>query len=308
MAVCTGVLVVAYGGPANKEEITPFIAGMARQGRMKPERIPEMEAQYRSARGMEFVGAVTRAHADGCRGELARLSINVPVYVGMRHWHPYISDTMRGMADDGICRMAVLILAPHGEESSRAFYRKAIAEAAADMGERAPTPVYTADWHDHPLYIEALAGRIQESIAVNPKAAGLDIPWIFTAHSVPQRGGGAEYTADFMATGNALSKALGHDWIPAYQSSPPNTGTSWLNPDINEVLTDQAKKGHKSALVVPIGFLADHKEVAYDLRVAATETARIAGLEPVIVSTVGTHPSFLKMLAEVAKPAIEGGE
>jgi len=320
MARKSAVLVAAYGGPASAAEISPFIAGMARHGRLKPERIPELEEQYRSARDLSFVGTVTQSQAEACRAELANRSRNIPVYVGMRHWHPLISDTVRGMADDGICQMAIIIMAPHGEESSRAHYRKAVEDAIADVGERAPTPVYTANWADHPLFIGALASRIQETIAVNPKVAGLDIPWIFTAHSVPQRGGGAEYAADFMATGNALSRTLGHDWIPAYQSAPPmgatsrlppgqtetppGTGPAWLEPDINEVLRNEAKNGHKSALVVPIGFLADHKEVAYDLRVAAAATARDAGLEPVIVSTVGTHPLFIKMMADLVQQAL----
>jgi len=320
MAVCSGVLVVAYGGPSNKEEVTPFLAGMARHGRLNPARIPELEEQYRNARGLSFVGAVTAAQAEACRTELASRSLNMPSYVGMRHWNPYIADTLRGMADDGICQMAVIIMAPHGEESSRAHYRRAIDDAIAEVGVRAPTPVYTANWHNHPLYIEALAGRVQETIAAKPALAGLDIPWIFTAHSVPQRGGGAEYTADFMATGNALSAHLGHPWIPAYQSAPPTgatsrpaiggadappgTGSAWLGPDISDVLRECAKKGHKSALVVPIGFLADHKEVAYDLRVAANAAAREAGLEPAVASTVGTHPVFIKMMADLVQQAL----
>jgi len=299
------VLLIAFGGPTRPEEIEPFLANVVRGRAVPPARLAEVARHYHAIGGRSPLNAITFAQADKLRTALVEAGSPLPVYVGMRNWEPYIADTLARMADEGRRRAAGLILAPHATEASRARYTDAVAQASAALGTRAPVIRWARDWHTHPLFIAAaadLAAAALARLAGERRAAAV---LVFTAHSVPRTmAAGSPYETEIAASARAVAERLGHRaWQIAYQSRSGGPAEPWLEPDVNDALRALVAAGTRDAVVVPIGFVADHVEVLYDLDVEAAATARAAKLGFVRTPAVNDHPLFIRLLAELVREA-----
>jgi len=299
------VLLIAFGGPTRPEDIEPFLANVVRGRRVPPERLAEVAEHYHAIGGRSPLNAITFAQAEKLRAALADAGSPLPVYVGMRNWEPYIADTLARMADEGRRRAAGLILAPHATEASRARYTDAVAQASDALGTRAPAISWGPDWATHPLFIAAAADLAGAALAQLPNERRAAAVLVFTAHSVPRAmAAGSPYEAEIAASARAVAERLGHRlWQIAYQSRSGGPDEPWLEPDVNDALRALAAAGTRDAVVVPIGFVADHVEVLYDLDVEAAATARAANLGFLRVPAVNDHPLFVRMLAELVREA-----
>ena len=305
----TAVLVISFGGPTKKEEIRPFL-DIVLKGRPTPrERYEEVVHHYELIGGASPINAITEAQAAGLRRELASSEAGgpagapLPVYVGMRNWHPFIGDVLEKMAADGVRRVIGLILSAHRSEASIKRYTDTVDEALARLGPRAPKVDYAGPWFDHPLFIEAIAARIDEAYAGAPAERLRDASWIFTAHSIPVAMPGADqYQADLRRTiEQVCARYARTSWTLAWQSRSGAPHTPWLGPDVCEVIRAEAKRGAQEVFLIPIGFVADHVEVLFDLDVEAKQAAADAGVRFTRAQTVGDHPAFARMLADVVR-------
>jgi ferrochelatase len=295
------VLLVAFGGPTRPEEIRPFLANVLRGRPVPPERVEEVVRHYEAIGGRSPLNALTLRQADGLRAALAAAGRPLPVHVGMRSWTPFLGDTLARMRADGVRRAVGVLLAPHATEASRARYTGAVEAARAALGTAAPEVVWVRDWHAHPLFVAAVAERVAAALAALPSDAAL----VFTAHSVPTAmAAGSPYEAEIRATAAAVCRQLGRArWTLAWQSRSGGPEEPWLEPDVNDALRALAARGTRAVAVAPIGFVADHVEVLYDLDVEARATAVGAGLAFARAGTVNDHPLFLGMLAELVLEA-----
>jgi ferrochelatase len=286
------VLLIAFGGPTRPEEIRPFLENVTRGRRIPPGRLDEVAHHYELIGGRSPLNELTFRQAEALRAQLGR----TPVYVGMRNWEPYLADTLAQMAVDGVRAAVGIILAPHANEASRERYTEAVDAGRARLGPRAPAIEYVGSWHVHPLFVDALAAQARAALDTLPADARL----VFTAHSIPVPGS-ERYVTELGETARAVAARLGGPaWEIAYQSRSGNPRDPWLEPDVNDALERLESEGVRAVAVAPIGFVCDHVEVLYDLDVEARATAGRLGLAFARVSTVNDHPSFIRMLAEVA--------
>jgi ferrochelatase len=302
------ILLLAYGGPTGPDEIRPFLDGVLRGRPVPPARYEQVVRNYLAVGGASPIARLTLAQADGLRAALADGGPELPVYVGMRHWHPFIADTLRTMTGDGRRRAAGIILAPHPSEVSREGYTRAVDEARARIGADAPAVDYVPDWSEHALFVEAVADRLAAAIAAVPEDRRRDAALVFTAHSIPVPMARASGYADRVAKTAALvCRRLGLGvWSIAWQSRSGNPADPWLEPDILDHLKVVAGRGARDVVVAPIGFVTDHVEVLYDLDIAAREAARGLGLGFHRAGTVGDHPAFMQLLAHLVRQAVRG--
>jgi ferrochelatase len=223
----------------------------------------------------------------------------------MRNWEPYLADTLAKMAAAGVRRAVGVILAPHATEASRERYIEAVDAGRAALGDRAPEIVYVSSWHMHPHFVTAVADATVAALVAIPAARRAAARLVFTAHSVPvPMAERSPYVAELTASARAVAERLQREhWVLAYQSRSGRPGDPWLEPDVNDVLRTLASEGARDAVLVPVGFVADHVEVLYDLDVEARATGRAVGLEVVRAGTVGDHPLFARMLADVIAAA-----
>ena len=132
------VLVVAFGGPEGMGDVRPFLANVLRGRRVAPERVEEVAKHYEHFGGVSPLAAITRRQVEGLKAHLAARGLDVPIYLGMRNWHPLLPDTLKTMAQDGVRRAIGFVCAAHRSYSSCTQYRENVVEcAAAAVGSRA---------------------------------------------------------------------------------------------------------------------------------------------------------------------------
>ena len=252
--------------------------------------------------GRSPLAELTFAQARGLEQALARAGPALPVFVGMRNWHPFLHETLAEMAGKGARRALGIILSPLRTEASWERYMQDVAEARARVA-RAPEVGFAPAWFEYPRFVAAVADRTRTALGEIPQDTRASTPLVFTAHSVPVAMAEASpYVSDLTAAARAVARRLGHArWSVAYQSRSGSPRESWLEPDVTSVLRRLAADGERRAVVVPIGFVCDHVEVLYDLDVEARRVAAAAGLTLHRAAAVNDHPEFIAMLAELVR-------
>ena len=297
------VLVVAFGGPGGPEDVRPFLANVLRGRRVSPERIEEVVRHYELFGGVSPLTDITMKQARGLEQRLAAQGLSLPVYVGMRNWHPLLADTLRTMAADGVRRAIGLILAPQRSYSSCTQYRQNVVDARAETAAAGLPDVavtYAGDWHRHPKFIETNKRHVREALDRLPAEARTGARLVFTAHSVPVgMTGAARYAQQVNESAQLVASAVGSsNWTVVFQSRSGRPEDPWLGPDVCEYLRGAAGRV-PGVVLVPIGFVCDHIEVLYDLDHEAAEVCREIGLPMARAETVNDDPMYLDMMADV---------
>ncbi|GAB4570716.1 MAG: ferrochelatase [Anaerolineae bacterium] len=271
------VLLLAYGGPDRLEDIPAYLLDI-RGGRHTPQHlIDEITDRYAQIGGKSPLLEITREVAEKLSARL-----NMPVYVGMRHWTPYIKDAVAQMAQDGVTRAVVICMAPHYSRMSIGAYRRKLDEAIQATGATFQID-FVESWHTQPDYLAGVAANAQATLQLFPEDVRAGVKVVFTAHSLPAiiLEQGDPYDAQLRETASLLAERLRlpeDRWTFCYQSAA-QTGTPWLGPQIEELIPTLAREGERHVLVVPIGFIADHVEVLYDLDIGVQQIAREHGLQ-----------------------------
>ena len=301
------VLLIAFGGPEKPEDIRPFLDLVTAGRRIPRERFEDVAHHYELMGGRSPLNELTRRQAEGLREALGRAGLDLPVYVGMRNWHPFLAETLTEMKTAGQRRALGVILSSLQTEASWDRYVNDVAAARDHVGAGAPEVVYAPPWAEHPLFISAMVERLADALARVPLRRRADTPVVFTAHSVPvSMAKGSPYTAQLEAAARAIAGRLSHRrWSVAYQSRSGSPRDPWLEPDVSDVIRDLARGGARDVVVAPIGFVADHVEVLYDLDVEARAVADALGVGFHRALTANDQPAFIAMLVDLVKRALE---
>jgi ferrochelatase len=301
------VLFIGFGGPEKPEDVWPFLRNVVRGQHVPDQRLEEVARHYEAVGGFSPYNRYTRAQARALQETLAARGLTLPVYMGMRNWHPFLHETLAQMHRDGVRRCVGIILAPHRAQTSWERYQQDVERARTALGGSGPEVLYPPPWHTRPLFLEALAQRVEEATGFSRGAWPAGIPLVFTAHSIPARMPGAEtYAAQVYETAAGVAALLAApDWTVGYQSRSGDPRTPWLEPDVVDRLAELKQRDVQAVVVVPVGFLCDNVEVLYDLDVEAQQAARELGLRMIRVPTVSSHPLFIQMLAELVAQVME---
>lgn len=301
---CDAVLMIGFGGPDRREQIRPFLDRVLKGHPVPPARYEEVVHHYEAIGGRSPYNELILKQAAALRALLWRRGPRLPVQVGMRNSPPYLADALLALARAKAQRVLGFILAPHRSEASWGRYQRDVDEAQQEIGAQTPAVEYVEPWHNHPLFIDAVAAQTSGAMARLSAAQRSSAQIVFTAHSIPVAMAAAcNYVDELTESARLVAKALGHTaWSIAFQSRSGDPREPWLRPDIGEALS---KLGGRPAVVVPIGFVCDHIEVLYDLDVQAAEIARQNGIHMIRASAVNDHPRFIEMMAAVIHRHLE---
>lgn len=293
------VLFIGFGAPSRPEHIVPFLRLVVRGRGVPRERLAEVAHHYERIGGSPYNALTFRQVVALKRRLRDEYGVRLPVYAGMRNWHPFMHRVVRCMNRAGRKRAVGIILAAHRSNTSLERYRLDVTRAIAANRGVGPEVEYLEPWFDDPLFLEANARRIEEATGFRRGEWPRAVPVVFTAHSIPLRmAEGSPYVEDLLASCRGVAEILGVDrWRLAYQSRSGDGRVPWLEPDIHDVLRELAREAVREVAVQPIGFLHDHVEVLFDLDVEARETARELGMTMRRAATVGDHPAFIELLA-----------
>ncbi len=304
----TAILLMALGGPASIEEVEPYLREV-RGGRPTPEAlIGEFRERYRRIGGRSPIRPISEAQARALEALLRKEGREVRVFVGMRHWHPFIRESLEAIAHAGIRRAVGLCLTPYQSALSVGAYFRALEEGQGALGE--PLEVIRVEsWNDEPALVTAFASRVDAARA-RMAAAGHPDPYVlFTAHSLPQRirTEGDPYEGELAETMGLISDRLpGLRKSLAYQSAG-RTPDPWLGPAVEDLLPDLARQGESSILVVPFGFLSDNLEILYDIDVEFNDLARRNGLWLERTESLNADPLLVEAMAAAVRPSLDRG-
>jgi ferrochelatase len=298
------VLVISFGGPQGSADIRPFLANVLRGRRIPPERIEEVVGHYEHFGGVSPLTEITMRQADGLRTRLRSAGLDIPVFVGMRNWHPLLPDTVKRMSDAGIRRAIGFICAAQRSYSSCTQYKQNVLDARAETTQGGLPDVevtYVEDWHEHEGFIDANARHVQAALASLPENVRDRARIVFTAHSIPaSMTGAARYQLQLQQSSRRVADRVGRrDWALVYQSRSGRPEDPWLGPDICDYLREERAKGLEAVVICPIGFVCDHVEVLYDLDEEAAQVCRELGLPMARAHAVNDDAAFLDMMADV---------
>ena len=266
----------------------PYLEDVRGGRPVSDEAVEELAERYRRIGGRSPLDGVTEAQRLALEQELG-----TPVFVGMKHWRPRISEAVEAALAAGATRIVGLVLAPHYSRLSIGGYRERLEEALADRAEL----VLVESWHDEPAFVDVLADRVR----------GTDAWVVFTAHSLPERilADGDPYREQLLETSRLVAERAGLGrWSFAFQSAS-STGEPWLGPDVLEELERLRAESVAEVLVAPVGFVSDHLEILWDLDIEARERAQELGLELARIESLNDDPAFVRALADVVERARE---
>ena len=300
------VLVISFGGPQGLADIRPFLANVLRGRRVAPERVEEVAHHYELFGGVSPITELTRRQAAGLAERLRRDGPDLPVFVGMRNWHPYLADTLSEMAAQGLRRAIGVVTAAQRSYSSCLQYKENVADARADVRRRGRPDVevtYVGDWHAHEGFVAANAAHVADAVGRLPENLRGRARLVFTAHSIPtQMADAYPYVAQLREGAAMVAARAGFgEWALVYQSRSGRPQDPWLEPDICNYLRAEQARGLDAIVVSPIGFVCDHVEVLYDLDTKAAAVAKELGIAMTRAKTACDHPLFLDALADMVR-------
>lgn len=299
-----GVLLMAYGAPERLDQVEAYYTDIRQGVPPAPGLVAELTERYRAIGGGSPLSRIVELQRAGLAAELACRGRRVSVYAGMKHIAPFIRDAVGRMADDGIERAVALALAPQHSTFNAQTYVRAVESAATALGRRAPDFSFVASWHDQPRLVEALAASTAEALGRFADPEGVHV--LFTAHSLPERlaRGGDPYAREVAATAALVAERLGlADCGVAFQSAG-RTGDVWIGPELRAEVRRLAGLGVREMLVSPVGFVADHLEVLFDIDVDARQVARAAGVRLERTRSMNDDPTFVACLADLVESAL----
>lgn len=306
------VLLMAYGGPDKLEDIPAYLADVRHGRPFSQELLAEITERYRLIGGRSPIVELTRAQAAGVErllnsSKAATEDIRYRIYVGMRHWHPYIHEVVPEILRDGADRLVAVVMAPHYSKMSVGAYLQRLSEALE--AHRADLPVLTVEsWKDEPAFIDAVVDRIAEGLARFPEEQRDGVVLLFTAHSLPERilGWGDPYREEILASVEQVTQRFPvHRWVFAFQSQGASE-EPWLGPTVEETLDRLAAEGIENVLLVPIGFVCDHVEVLYDIDIEHRQYAAGLGIRLERTASLNDHPLLCQAIADVVRRRVAG--
>jgi len=283
--VKSGVLLLAHGAPERLEDVAEYLSYVRNGQPVAPRILAEIKSRYAAIGGRSPLLHWTRVQA-----EALEVLLGIPVFFGMRNWHPFIRETMEQVRAAGIERLAAICLAPQYSEMSVGLYRRHT-EAVSTV-----PAVWARGFHDEPLLIEAFAERLRGCIEGGSRV-------LFTAHSLPEKAlpPGDPYDAESRAIAAAVAARVGISaWDFAYQSQGMS-GDGWLGPTVESCLDRYAASGIRRVVLQPVGFVCDHVEILYDVDVMFRGDAGRRGMELVRPESLNGSATFTRALAEVAR-------
>jgi ferrochelatase len=301
-------ILVSFGGPEGPDDVLPFLENVLRGRNVPRERMLEVAEHYQHFGGVSPINAQNRALIAALEQEFRDTGLKLPIYFGNRNWHPLMADTLRQMAADGVRRALAFVTSAYSSYSGCRQYRENIEAARQIVGPEAPTVDKLRVFYNHPGFVDPMVELVRDSLATIPAARRATTQLLFTAHSIPQAmSDNCNYVkqlteaARLVASQTSDLGVAADRWQLVYQSRSGPPTQPWLEPDVGDALRAALASGATDAIVIPIGFISDHMEVMFDLDVEAHELCQEMGLNMIRCPTVGTHPRFVRMIAELVK-------
>jgi protoporphyrin/coproporphyrin ferrochelatase len=298
------ILLIGFGAPTQPEEVKPFLKDLTHKAPLSPERFAEIAEHYNQIGGKSPYNEQVTAFFNRLKQSLLYTGFETPLFLAMRNWKPDLKTAFEAIKKLGLKRGLGIVLAPHRSGISFGRYVLSVKQAADEAGAKGYQIEYLKPWHDHALFIRAHERMILETLAAQEVNGTENAHLIFCAHAIPlEAAKDSCYVEEIESSSRRIARKLEcPSWQVAYQSAPRTSRIAWLEPDILSLMRDW-QEGSKTAVMIPIGFLCDNKEILYDLDIDARREAELEGIKVVRSKTVLQTPEILEMFTELIQHA-----
>jgi len=298
------LLLLAFGGPRSLDEVGPFLTRLFRGRTPSTEQLERVKERYRLIGGRSPLPEITSKQAKALEGNLNSKGCRFTSYVGMRYGHPLIEETLKEILRDGIREVIALPMAPFRSSASTGAYIEEVSHIRKNIGEEIEIS-FVVGWHLHPLFLEAIQEKIEEGLTRFTPEERKRVHLIFSAHSLPKSLVENEpYVRDMEESVREVVERLEpRPWHIAFQSKGMGP-EEWLGPDVESVLTELSQQKVREVLIVPIGFVADHIEVLYDIDVLFQRKAESIGMVLKRTNSLNISGKFIKALSKIVEEHI----
>ncbi|HET7690563.1 MAG TPA: ferrochelatase [Nocardioidaceae bacterium] len=323
------LLVVSFGGPERPEDVVPFLENVTRGRNIPRERLEEVGRHYYLFGGRSPINDLNRQFIAAVQEDFRFNGLDLPVYWGNRNWAPYLADTIRQLRDDGAERVLCFVTSAYSSYSGCRQYRENLYDAVAEVeaeGKGVPRLDRLRHYFNHPGFVEPMVDSTLAALADLKESTRHEARLVFVTHSIPtamndssgprnSMGMGGAYVAQHLDVAEEIAERVRqetghrypHELVYCSRSGSPHT--PWLEPDVVDRLEELAESGTTGVVLVPIGFVADHMEVLYDLDTEAAAAAEKLGLDFTRAATAGVDPRFVSMVRDlvVERARVESG-
>ncbi len=319
------VLVLAYGGPTNIDEVEPFMCEL--MGTRPSEEVCErVRRRYLAIGGGSPLPAIVSEFAAALESSMVTTGAPIPVDVGFRYTAPRIADTLASMYENGVRRVVTVALSPFESKTTTQAYRSAVDAAVDDLPgmEIVEAPLL----NEIPAFVEMHAGLLSVALTDLPEAVSGKALIVFSAHSLPVEDlqlPADPYVQGLHAACDRVAARIGLEpgahctvlpdidaygspsgvrrWLLAYQSKGQRGG-EWLGPALEDVIDAAAAQGYTAVAVCPIGFATEHMETLYDLDIVAADRALGHDIEFVRSATPNTHQTLVLAVGDAVRSVL----
>jgi ferrochelatase len=331
-----GIVLFQLGGPDSLEAVEPFLLNLF----LDPDIIPLGPFGLLRRPIAKLISSRRSIPVAGKYGQIGRRSpietlterqrvrlvealspyLDPVAVVAMRYWHPFTAEAVDALRKkEPLDEIVLLPLYPQYSYATTLSSLKEWHRVAdrAKWGPRGkPLERTINNFHDHPLYIQALVRRIGSVLRQFPDSSRIHL--MFSAHGLPMSlvEKGDPYPKQIEETVR-LACELGAKLYPGwprthllcYQS---RVGPAkWLQPPLTGTIERLAHEGVKEMLVVPISFVTEHIETLHEINIEARGEAKKLGIETFrMMPAVGDSPLFIAALKDLVLHAagIDAGE
>lgn len=300
----TAILLMAMGGPDCLENVEPFLRDVRGGRPTPPELVEEIRERYRVTGGKSPAVAITQEVSKKLEQQLNESGDGrYRVYVGLRHWHPFIKETYAELLKESPGQIIAVCMAPQQSSLSTGAYRKKVEEARAELGDRTDV-TYVGSWNRHPRLIAAIVDNIRKGLLLFPTDVRASVPVLFTAHSLPERIVAMKdpYPDEVKGTVEAVTRILGNQPTYFAYQSQGRSNEPWLGPTVESMLELIHQAGHRHVLVAPIGFICDHVETLFDIDIELKQLATKKGMHLERIAMLNDSPALIETLRDLLTP------
>ena len=302
------LLLLAFGGPRSLDEVEPFLTRLFRGRKPSPEQLERVTERYRLIGGGSPLPEITFKQAKALENSLHSKGYQIKSFVGMRYGHPLIEETLKEILEDGIHEVIALPMAPFRSRASTGAYIEEVNQIRKNIGEKIEIS-FVEGWHLHPLFIESVREKIEEGLMQFTPEERKRVYLIFSAHSLPSSlVANDPYVNDMEESVKEVLKRIGPlPWRIAFQSRGMGP-EEWLGPDVESILTELSRQKVRAILLIPIGFVADHIEVLYDIDIFYREKAESMGMVLKRTPSLNFSERFIEALSQIVEEHMKGFE
>lgn len=295
------VLLMAMGGPDSLDNVEPFLLDVRGERPTPPELVEEIRERYRATGGKSPAVGITQEVAKKLERRLNESgSARYRVYVGLRHWHPFIKETYAELLAEAPGQIIGLCMAPQQSSLSTGAYQRKVEEARSALQSTCAVS-YVGSWNQHPQLIAAIVEKIREGLLKFPATIRGQVPILFTAHSLPERIVAMKdpYPDEVKGTVDAITARLGHQPTRFAYQSQGRSSEPWLGPTVESALEALHREGHRHVLVAPIGFICDHVETLFDIDIELKQSAVNMEMQLERMPMLNAAPALIETLVSV---------